>query len=103
AATDEQAYWRAAVRFATGGSMYDAASLPGDASYGYWYPPPLARVLAPLPGLLWADAFSVLWTVLLLGCLWWLGGRNPLVALALIAFVPVAVELRGRNGDPRPW
>jgi Glycosyltransferase family 87 len=97
AATDEQAYWRAAVRFATGGSMYDASALPGDASYGYWYPPPLAQVLAPLTGLLSADAFSVAWTVLLLGCLWWLGGRNPLVALALIAFVPVAVELRVRN------
>jgi hypothetical protein len=97
AATDEQAYWRAAARFAAGGSMYDAAALPGDASYGYWYPPPLAQVLAPLTGLLSADAFSVLWTVLLLGCLWWLGGRNPLVALALIAFVPVAVELRVRN------
>gem|GEM_PF-2513833 len=97
AATDEQAYWRAAMRFAGGGSMYDASALPGDASYGYWYPPPLAQVLAPFTGLLSADAFSVAWTVLLLGCLWWMGGRNPLVALALIAFVPVAVELRVRN------
>jgi hypothetical protein len=35
--------------------------------------------------------------VLLLGCLWWLGGRDVLVALALIAFLPVAVELRVRN------
>ena len=44
-----------------------------------------------------ADGFAVVWTALLLGCLWWLGGRNVLVALALIAFLPVAVELRVRN------
>src|SRR6185369_13767093 len=65
--------------------------------YAYWYPPPLAQVLAPLTAFLSADAFSVLWTALLLICLWWLGGRNVLVALALIAFLPVAVELRVRN------
>ena len=97
APTDEQAYWRAAARFAAGGSMYDASALPGDASYGYWYPPPLAQVLVPFTGLISAEAFSVLWTVLLLGCLWWMAGRDPLVALAFIAFVPVAVELRVRN------
>jgi len=34
-------------------------------------------------------------TALLLACLWWLGGRNLLVGLALIAFLPVAVELDG--------
>jgi hypothetical protein len=28
-ATDEQAYWRAAVRFAAGGSMYDPSAVPG--------------------------------------------------------------------------
>jgi len=95
--TDEQAYWRAASRFASGGSMYDAAALPGDSSYGYWYPPPLAQVLVPLTSLLSPEAFTLAWTALLLACLWWLGGRNVFVALALIAFVPVAVELRVRN------
>jgi len=54
-------------------------------------------LLTPLTGLVSPDAFAVGWTVLLLGCLWWLGGRNPLVGLALIAFIPVAVELRARN------
>ncbi len=43
------------------------------------------------------EAFTFAWTVLLLGCVWWLGGRDLLVALALIAFLPVAVELRTRN------
>jgi hypothetical protein len=96
-ATDEQAYWRAAMRFASGGSMYDPTAVPGDASYGYWYPPPLAQLLVPLTSFVSADLFSAAWTVLLLGCLWWLGGRDVVVALALIAFVPVAVELRFRN------
>ena len=95
--TDEQAYWRAATRFASGGSMYDATAVPGDGSYGYWYPPPLAQVLAPFTSVISADLFSFAWTILLLACLWWLGGRDVLVALALIAFVPVAVELRVRN------
>lgn len=95
--TDEQAYWRAAVRFAAGGSMYDPSATPGDANFGYYYPPPLAQVLAPFTSLLSAEAFSAIWTAVLLTCLWWLGGRNVIVALALIAFVPVAVELRFRN------
>jgi hypothetical protein len=97
APTDEYAYWRAATQFAAGGSMYDPTATPGDASYGYWYPPPLAQVLAPFTSLISSETFSVIWTVLLLGCLWWLGGRDVLVALALIAFLPVAVELRVRN------
>jgi hypothetical protein len=96
-ATDEQAYWRAAIRFASGGSMYDPTTTVGDANYGYYYPPPLVQVLAPFTSLISADLFSALWTVLLLGCLWWLGGRDLLTALALIAFLPVAVELRARN------
>ncbi len=95
--TDEQAYWRAATRFAGGGSMYDPTATPGDANFGYWYPPPLAQVLVPFTSFMSPEAFSAIWTVLLLTCLWWLGGRDLLVALALIAFLPVAIELRFRN------
>lgn len=95
--TDEQAYWRAATRFADGGSMYDPTATPGDANFGYYYPPPLAQVLAPFTALISAGTFSAAWTILLLTCLWWLGGRNVLVALALVAFLPVAIELRFRN------
>jgi hypothetical protein len=97
APTDEQAYWRAAMRFAQGGAMYDPTTAVGDASYGYYYPPPLAQLLAPLTFVLPSEWFSVAWTILLLGCLWWLGGRSVFVALALVAFLPVAVELRVRN------
>jgi hypothetical protein len=94
--SDEQAYWQAARRLAAGQPLYDAAAAP-NMPFAYWYPPPLAQVLVPFTSLITADVFSVAWTVLLLGCLWWLGGRNILVALALIAFLPVAVELRTRN------
>jgi hypothetical protein len=93
---DEYAYWLAGSRIAGGISPYDVAASP-NTPYAYWYPPPLAQVLAPLTSLMSADAFSVAWTALLFACLWWLAGRDILVALALIAFLPVAVELRVRN------
>jgi hypothetical protein len=93
---DEYAYWQAGARLWAGQPLYDASAAP-NTPYAYWYPPPFAQVLAPLTAVLAADAFAVAWTALLLACLWWLGGRNVLVALALIAFLPVAVELRVRN------
>jgi hypothetical protein len=93
---DEYAYWLAGSRLADGVSPYDASAVPGT-PYAYWYPPPFAEVLAPLTSLISADAFSIAWTALILVCLWWLAGRDVIVALALIAFLPVAVELRVRN------
>ena len=93
---DEHAYWLAGARLLAGQPLYD----PGAAAntpFAYWYPPPLAQLLAPLTSAISADAFSVAWTVLLLACLWWLGGRDLFTALALVAFLPVAVELRVRN------
>lgn len=93
---DEHAYWMAASRLVAGQPLYDATAAP-NTPYAYWYPPPFAQALAPLTGVLSAEAFSVIWTALLLACLWWLAGRDVLVALALIAFLPVAVELRVRN------
>lgn len=93
---DEHAYWLAGARLAAGQPLYDPTAA-ANTPFAYWYPPPLAQVLAPVTMFLSADSFSVLWTVLLLGCLWWLGGRNVLVALALVAFLPVAIELRVRN------
>ena len=33
----------------------------------------------------------------MLGCLWWLSGRNLLIALAMCAFPPIAVEFVSRN------
>ena len=93
---DEHAYWLAGARLAAGEPLYDLAAAP-NTPFAYWYPPPLAQVLAPLTSFVAADAFSVAWTILLLTCLWWLAGRDVLIALALVAFLPVAVELRVRN------
>lgn len=93
---DEYAYWQAGARLWAGQPLYDATAAP-NTPYAYWYPPPFAQVLAPLTAFVSADAFVVAWTALLLACLWWLGGRDVLVALALVAFLPVAVELRVRN------
>ena len=47
--------------------------------------------------LLPSEAFTAAWTVLLVVCVWFLGGRTLLGGLALIAFLPVAVELWFRN------
>jgi hypothetical protein len=93
---DEYAYWQAGARLWADQPLYDAAAAP-NTPYAFWYPPPLAQVMAPLTAIVPADVFAAAWTALLLACLWWLGGRNVLVALALIAFLPVAVELRVRN------
>lgn len=93
---DEHAYWLAGARLAAGEPLYDLAAAP-NTPFAYWYPPPLAQVLAPLTSFVGADAFSVVWTALLLACLWWLAGRDVLLGLALVAFLPVAVELRVRN------
>jgi hypothetical protein len=94
--SDEHAYWLAAQRLVAGQPLYDPAAFPGT-PYAYWYPPPLAEVLAPLTPLLPDLAFTAAWTVLLLACLWRLADRRVLVALALVAFLPVAVELWYRN------
>ena len=94
--SDEQAYWLAARRLLDGLPIYDVTAQPGT-PFAYWYPPPLAQVLAPLTAVLPNAAFTAAWTVLLLGCLLFLADRRVLVALAMVAFVPVAVELWFRN------
>jgi Glycosyltransferase family 87 len=94
--SDEHAYWLASQRLLAGQPLYDAtASIVTP--YAYWYPPVLAQVLAPVAAVLPSEAFTAAWTVLLLACIWFLGGRSPLGGLALIAFLPVAVELWFRN------
>lgn len=94
--SDEYAYWLAAERLLAGQPLYDPNAFPGT-PYAYWYPPPLAQVLAPLTLVMPDGAFVAGWTLLLLGCLWYLGGRHPLTALALVAYPFVAVELWFRN------
>jgi glycosyl transferase family 87 len=93
---DEHAYWLAGQRLLTGAPLYDRTAT-AVTPYAYWYPPPLAQVVAPLSAVLSSTQFSWAWTGLLLASLLWLGRGRPLVALALVAFVPVAVELWFRN------
>lgn len=94
--SDEHAYWLAGRRLLDGLPLYDPSATPVT-PYAYWYPPPVAQVLAPVAAILPSLAFTAAWTVLLLVCLWWLADRNPLETLALVAFPPVAVELWFRN------
>ena len=94
--SDEHAYWLAARRLLDGQPLYDPTAFPGT-PYAYWYPPTFAQVLVPVVAILPSLWFTGIWTILLLGCLWYLGLRNGLIALALVAFLPVAVELWYRN------
>jgi hypothetical protein len=94
--SDEHAYWLAAHRLLDGQPLYDPTASPVT-PYAYWYPPVVAQVLAPVAAVLPSLVFTAAWTLLLLGCLWWLARGNILVALALVAFPPVAVELWFRN------
>ena len=93
---DEHAYWAAAQRLVAGDPLYDPGA-PANQPYAYWYPPVLAQILAPFTLFVPAPLFTAAWTILLLGCIWWLAGRDVFVALAIVAFLPVALELRVRN------
>ena len=94
--SDEYAYWLAAKRLVAGLPLYDPSASPGT-PYAYFYPPPLAQLLAPVTAVVPDAVFIAAWTGLLLACLWWLGGGNAFVVLALVAFIPVSVELWYRN------
>ena len=94
--SDEHAYWLAAHRLLDGAPLYDPSATPVT-PYAYWYPPIVAQVLAPVALVLPSLWFTAAWTLLLLGCLLWLADRQVLVALAMVAFPPVAVEFWFRN------
>ena len=93
---DNFAYWLAAQRLVAGQPVY----VPGEAAfapYAYHYPPPLAQVLAPLTIFVPSVLYLLVYRVLELLTTWELAGRRMLPMLALIAFIPVAVELRFDN------
>jgi hypothetical protein len=93
---DELSYYIGARRLIDGVPLYDPNATVVT-PYAYRYPPPLAQALVPVALVLPATVFTTAWTVLLMGCLWWMAGRDVWVMLALIAFPPVAVELWYRN------
>lgn len=93
---DAFAYWIAGARLMDGVTIYatgDAAFAP----YAYHYTPPLAQVLAPLTPAVPTLAYLIVFRVLLILVTWDLAGRRFLATLALIAFLPVALELRFEN------
>ena len=93
---DELSYYIGARRLIDGVPLYDPTAAVVT-PYAYRYPPPLAQFLVPFALLMSPALFTATWTVLLMGCLYWLAGRDIWVMLALIAFPPVAVELWYRN------
>jgi hypothetical protein len=94
--SDEHAYWLAARRLVDGQPLYDP-TVTIITPFAYLYPPPLAQVLVPVAAIVPDWLFTVGWTVLMGLALFWLAGRDPLRALAMIAFPPVAVEFWFRN------
>jgi len=93
---DNLAYWLAGQRLAAGLPVYvsgEAAFAP----YAYHYPPPLAHALAPLTLVVPTLAYLVAYRALELLVTWDLAGSRMLPMLALIAVLPVAVELRFEN------
>ena len=93
---DEHAYWLAGQRLLNGAALYDP-NATSITPYAYWYPPVVAQVVAPISAIVSSEAFSWGWTAILVLCLIWLADGRPLVALALVAYVPVATELGFRN------
>jgi len=83
---DSAIYWSAPL-----GDPYAGARIGGfDA---YLYSPAFLQLMAPFRLLPW-EAFHLLWSLMLLGCLVWLVGRwTPVV----IVLPPVAGELMGGN------
>ncbi len=93
---DEHAYWLGAQRLLNGQPLYDPTAT-SVTPYAYWYPPPLAQVLIPVAALLPSRAFDIGWIGLQLICLLWMARWRPLVALALVVYLPIAVELSYSN------
>jgi alpha-1,2-mannosyltransferase len=93
---DALAYWLAGQRIVGGGPMY-ASGEAAFAPYAYHYPPPLAQILAPLTVIIPTLAYLIVYRALEMLVTWDLAGRRMLPMLALIAVLPVAVELRFEN------
>jgi len=93
---DSHAYWLAGRALVEGRSPYELSIGP-VVPFAYHYPPPLAQVMAPVSMVLDTWPFEYAWLGLMGACLAWIAGWRPLVALALAAIIPVAVEFWFRN------
>ena len=96
APADELSYYIGARRLIDGVPLYDPRRRRSRRSpIGIRRPWPRRWSRSPL--IVSPAVFTAMWTVLLMGCLYWLAGRDIWIMLALIAFPPVAVELWFRN------
>lgn len=100
---DECAYRLGAERIVESRPLYDPSATPGVTPCAYFYPPLIAQLLVAVYGLVAEPMVAALLaTAAALGALLYLAGPRPwparlLVACALIAFLPVAAELKFRN------
>ena len=95
---DNLAYWIAAERLMAGEPIYATGNSAFE-PYAYHYPPPLAQFLAPFTLFIPALVYVIVYRGLLLLTTWDLAGRRMLWMLALIGFLPVAIQLRFENVD----
>jgi hypothetical protein len=89
---DHLAFWLAGQRLA--GLPVYVSGEAAFAPYAHYDPPPLAQVPATLTLFVPTYAYLVAYRALELLVTWELAGRRILSMLALIAVLPVAVELR---------
>ena len=95
---DSHAYWLAGRAIVEGRSPYELTTDP-QIPFAYQYPPPMAQVMAPVAAVIGSWPFEYLWLALMGVCLAWLAGWRVLLALALVALLPVTIEFWYRNID----
>ncbi|MEX2183188.1 MAG: glycosyltransferase 87 family protein [Chloroflexota bacterium] len=93
---DALAYWLAGENLVAGRPIYLAGE---DAfqPYAYHYVPAVAQLFAPLTLVIPTIGYLIAYRAIELLVTWQLAGRRMLPMLALIAFLPVAVELSTEN------
>ncbi|MEX1173133.1 MAG: glycosyltransferase 87 family protein [Chloroflexota bacterium] len=93
---DALAYWLAGENLVAGRPIY----LTGEDAfqpYAYHYVPAVAQLFAPLTLVIPTIGYLIAYRAIELLVTWQLAGRRMLPMLALIAFLPVAVELSTEN------
>ena len=93
---NSHAYWLAGRAVLDGRSPYELTTGP-QVRFAYQYPPPMAQVMAPVAAVIGAWPFEYLWLALMGVCLAWLAGWRTLLALALVALLPVTMEFWYQN------
>jgi hypothetical protein len=93
---DSHAYWLAGRAIVEGRSPYELTT-GRSVPFAYQYPPPLAQAMAPVSMMIGSWPFEYAWLALMGICLAWTAGWRVLLALALVALLPVTTEFWYRN------